>query len=351
MGSIRVSRLSADFLEDTVKPFLKANNKSLSCLSDLVDSNAESEGTVIIALGNQRQENKNQEEEEEEEEDSKVLLKFFDFKNEKWIHLMKISRNGLNYCDIIAIENYVVLYNINCYDDDDDDDATKTIVYNLKTGKLSSSKIDIPKHNKLVVLDGRVYAIGLDCDDLSTKVLEDGDWKIGANMAMERPGASVVAHDGKIYAFGGEESYIDRAIQTAEVYDPVKDEWASIPPMFAARYGAGVVSLDEKIFVVGGYGDHYDRLVSGECYDPKTKIWTRIPNVNDVSGVVGAVTIDGALLVASQYLSNVIKRYSPNSKIWETVKVSNAIEDFQIGALCSLNKKYLSKNENMNNNK
>ena len=161
----------------------------------------------------------------------------------------------------------------------------------------------------------------------------------------------MVAHDGKIYAFGGEELYIDRAIQTAEVYDPVKDEWASIPPMFAARYGAGVVSLDEKIFVVGGYGDHYDRLVSGECYDPKTKIWTRIPNVNDEGGVVGAVTIDGALLVASQYLSNVIKRYSPNSKIWETVKVSNAIEDFQIGALCSLNKKYLSKNENMNNNK
>ena len=36
---------------------------------------------------------------------------------------------------------------------------------------------------------------------------------------------------------GGEELYIDRAIQTAEVYDPVivKDEWESIPPMFAVR--------------------------------------------------------------------------------------------------------------------
>ena len=32
-------------------------------------------------------------------------------------------------------------------------------------------------------------------------------------------------------------TYVDRAIQTAEVYDPVivKDEWESIPPMFAVR--------------------------------------------------------------------------------------------------------------------
>ena len=53
MGSIRVSRLSSDFLEDTVNPFLKASDRSLSCLSDLddTDKNPKSEGTVIIALG------------------------------------------------------------------------------------------------------------------------------------------------------------------------------------------------------------------------------------------------------------------------------------------------------------
>ena len=89
------------------------------------------------------------------------------------------------------------------------------------------------------------------------------DWKIGARMSGASAVWWLVAHDGKIYVFGGEKLYIDRAIQTAEVYDPVivKDEWESIPPMFAVRYCAGVVSLNEKIFVVGGNGDHYDRMI------------------------------------------------------------------------------------------
>ena len=130
MGSIRVSRLSSDFLEDTVKPFLKASDKSLSCLSDLddIDKNPKLEGTVIIALGNQWQENENQ------EYDSNVLLQFFDFKTEKWITLMKFSRkDGLEYCDVIAI---VLYYDTN--------HATRTIVYNSKTRKLRNSKVNIP---------------------------------------------------------------------------------------------------------------------------------------------------------------------------------------------------------------
>ena len=71
--------LSADFIEDTVKPFLKANDKSFSWLNylDETDKNGESDtdGTVIIALG--------------EEKNFGVLLQVFGFKNEKWIPLMK----------------------------------------------------------------------------------------------------------------------------------------------------------------------------------------------------------------------------------------------------------------------
>ena len=139
---------------------------------------------------------------------------------------------------------------------------------------------------------------------------------------------------------------------TAEVYDPVKDEWESIPPMFTARFNAGAASIGEKIFVVGGEGADFQgghvSFQTGECYDPKTKTWTRIPNMIDVNGAVEAVVIDGALFVVD-YCSNYMERYSPNSNIWETVKVS---EDFQIQALCSLSKKYLPKNnKNMNNNR
>merc|ERR1712218_488710 len=97
MGNIQVSRLSADFIEDTVKPFLKANDKSLSCLSDPDDSDkdADSDGTVVIALGY-----------DEEKEDIQ-LLQAIDFKNEKWIPLMeRKSENEYDHYGNIAIKNY-----------------------------------------------------------------------------------------------------------------------------------------------------------------------------------------------------------------------------------------------------
>ena len=97
MYNIRVSRLSANFVEDAVKPFLKENDRSLSCLSDVndTDKNAKSEeDTVIIAVGNQENEN---------QEENRKVLQFFDFKNEKWIPLIHFY--GLDCCNILAIEN------------------------------------------------------------------------------------------------------------------------------------------------------------------------------------------------------------------------------------------------------
>ena len=344
MGNIQVSRLSADFIEDTVKPFLKANDKSLFCLSDPddLDKNADSDGTVVIALGY-----------DEEKEDIQ-LLQAIDLKNEKWIPLMerKSENENENYGGIIAIKNYIAYSYFHYLN------PGGTIVYNSKTGKTRSSKINIPRRNKLVAVEEQVYAVGLWSDDLSAKVLVDGDWKIGANMSIERRGgASVVAHDGKIYAIGGYQEGEAAASQTAEVYDPVKDEWESIPPMSAGRWGAGAASLEGKIFVVGGQAAWDEELATGECYDPKTKVWTRIPNMIDVRGCTEAVAIDGDLIVAKYEDGNVIERYSPPKNAWETIKVGNATEDsednnFRIEGLCTVRKKYLPKNlENINNNK
>ena len=135
---------------------------------------------------------------------------------------------------------------------------------------------------------------------------------------------------------------------------PAKDEWESIPPMSTARGGAGAASLSGKIYVVGGYGDddEPEPLASGECYDPKTNVWTRIPDMNYLIGNTEAVAIDGALIVA-ECDGTVIERYSPQKNAWETIKVGNATEDsddFEIRALCTLSKKYLPKTlENKNN--
>ena len=305
--------MSADFIEDTVKPFLIANGGNLSNLEN-TDKNAESDETVLIALA-------------QFEEGYFQLLIFMD---EKWIPLSKIEKGHNHYGDLFGMENYVALYNT-C-------ETSKAVLYNIKTGKFNKSKISIPKYNKLVALEGRVYAVGLDGDDLSAKVLEDGGWKIGANMSMERVEASVVAHEGKIYVLGGFQFGVG-VTQTAEVYDPVKDEWESIPPMLTARYCAGAASLGGKIYVVGGYGANSANLSSGECYDPETNMWTRITNMIDARGPVYAVVKDGTLFV--NQINGSMLRYSPVSNSWENVEVKK--EGFAILALSTLSTKYLPK--------
>ena len=177
----------------------------------------------------------------------------------------------------------------------------------------------------------------------------------------------MVAHDGKIYVFGGghsiesAEGWSDEVCQTAEVYDPVKDEWESIPPMFTARQFAGAASLGGKIFVFGGVGD-YESFQSGECYDPKTKMWNRISNMIDVyaslqyEAGVDPVAIDGSIFVAD-YGSDALERYSTTSNTWEKVNIAaeDSEEYFEIWKICALSEKHLPKTFvnklNMNNNK
>ena len=77
--------------------------------------------------------------------------------------------------------------------------------------------------------------------------------------------------------------------------------------------GAGVASLGGKIFVVGGHGANYEDRASCECYDPKTKVWTRIPDMIGIRGYNKAVAIEGALIVAELGLGG-IERYSPPKK-------------------------------------
>ena len=343
MSNIQVSRLTGDFIEDTVKPFLKANEKNLSCLRDLQNSDKKAE-SVIIALVKTYQ---------YQERQCGKYIQLFDFTKEKWIPLMKIPEEYVVVKpDFFAIDNNIVLVSVS--------DTTKALVCNAMTGKINHSKINIPEFNKVVGLEGRLYAIGLSLRDSCAKVLEDGEWKIRASMSRERHLAKVATHDGKIYVFGGEQ-YDEIPSQTAEVYDPVKDEWESIPAMSTARSCAGVASLEGKIFVVGGCGwieDDYEDLGCGECYDPKTKMWTRIPNMIDAESMIDAVANNGALFVTKNKDKDkgdidVIERFCPKSSTWNTVKVKNSadFDDFRIKALCTLNKKYLPQTLfNMNNN-
>ena len=85
-------------------------------------------------------------------------------------------------------------------------------------------------------------------------------------------GTMVALDDGRILASGG---FSD---SPPEFYDPVKDKWNYIKPMRQKRnYGHGSAASDGKIYVAGG---KTRRLLSSmECYDPKTKRWSRMPRM------------------------------------------------------------------------
>ena len=55
--------------------------------------------------------------------------------------------------------------------------------------------------------------------------------------------------DGWIYAVGG--SISNAALKHAERYDPVTDQWTSVPKMRLQRSHFGLASLDGKIYAIG----------------------------------------------------------------------------------------------------
>lgn len=61
---------------------------------------------------------------------------------------------------------------------------------------------------------------------------------------------SVVVHDGAIYAMGG---YNGRTrMNSAERYDPEKNQWELIAPMQKQRSDASAAAVHDKIYIVGG---------------------------------------------------------------------------------------------------
>lgn len=57
--------------------------------------------------------------------------------------------------------------------------------------------------------------------------------------------------DGWIYTVGG--SYGNKALKTAERYDPVIDQWTPLTSMTLQRSHFGLASLNGKIYAIGKF--------------------------------------------------------------------------------------------------
>ena len=155
--------------------------------------------------------------------------------------------------------------------------------YNMKTSTWTEMKMKDPilerKNPSILVIGKFLYLIGgclnnfQPSQSLCRYNLQTRKFKVLSSMQEMRSNGTVVAlEDGRILAAGG------CLAPTAEMYDPVKNQWNNIRPMREARrreHSSAVV--EGKVYVAGGRGA--EPLSSVECFDPETENWSDLPSM------------------------------------------------------------------------
>ena len=152
-------------------------------------------------------------------------------------------------------------------------------------------------------LDGKLYVVAGKTSSGHRNAVDVYDAAAGtwgsaaplAGIAVENP--AVVAHQGKLYAFGGSPQPFAGSVRNAAVYDPAANKWTTLAPMITGRTGANAAVIDGKIYVVGGMDAAGASLSSVEVYDPATNAWSSAPAMSTRRDNPGVVAIDGKLYV------------------------------------------------------
>lgn len=105
------------------------------------------------------------------------------------------------------------------------------------------------------------------------------EWNLISNMSCKRSSVGVTAYDDHVYAIGGFCGDLHECLDTVERYDPKTDRWYPVSKMFTKRSGPAVCTYDGKIYVFGGHDGPVTHK-SAECYDFKTKKWQQIAEMN-----------------------------------------------------------------------
>ncbi|MER6197680.1 kelch repeat-containing protein [Streptomyces sp. NPDC001586] len=147
---------------------------------------------------------------------------------------------------------------------------------------------------------------------------------------------TTVLADGRVLVAGGcggPVSYPARALDCAEVYDPVERSWSDAGRMGQARCGHSATRLpDGRVLVAGGTAarsrDSERSLASAELFDPASGRWTPTGTMLDARSLHPAVALpDGGVLVAGGWATTrhdwrggaglaYCERYDPASGRW-----------------------------------
>ncbi|XP_054163474.1 kelch-like ECH-associated protein 1 [Oppia nitens] len=242
----------------------------------------------------------------------------YNIQTNEWesIESLSIARNLFN---LVAFNNK--LYAIGGNHDSDNLDINE--VYDPNTGNWTYTASLITKrfgagadvlNNKIYVCGGRSDKNGdgqeiSSCESYST---ETGKWQSLAPMSVARSFHALVAHEGYLYAIGGESK------ETVERYDPKTNLWTPVASLTQKRSLPGAVVYNNKIYVCGGVTFH-DKDPSNTCeaYDTKTNKWTQIVELDSNKWDLHLLVNDGRLYLAGGKDENIIELFNDKSKLWK----------------------------------
>jgi len=259
----------------------------------------------------------------------------YDPKAETWQATGPLVEKRQGIWSLVALENGKVLLA------GEHDTLTGAELYDPETGKWSATgKLLTGRggHSTTVLSDGKVLiAGGIDYSADGTPIFasaelydpDTGSWSATGSMAASRfKHAAVLLPSGEVLVAGGTstEPSNDRALASAEIYNPVAGIWRTVGSMAAGRELVKAVLLsDGRVLAVGGSIGHfgkYKALASAEIYDPKTERWSSTGALAEARTQFTLTLLgDGQVLVAggarpfTSALSTA-ETYDPISGIW-----------------------------------
>lgn len=129
-----------------------------------------------------------------------------------------------------------------------------------------------------------------------------GRWHNGPDMPTARHHLGAVAVEGKLYAVGGRQPS-DESLRAFEVFDPRQNRWQRLPDLPHGAGAPGVTAIDGKVILTGGSNEVLEPGNAGAifkatyAYDPKTRAWTRLPDMHHPRHGHVAVAADGRVYV------------------------------------------------------
>jgi N-acetylneuraminic acid mutarotase len=150
-------------------------------------------------------------------------------------------------------------------------------------------------------------------------------WQYAPHLLNRRSYTASAEIGGRIYVAAGMVGNSGRPLNLFEVFDPVRNEWSSlpfVPERFSAAAGA---ALGSTMYVIGGNGDPKDKAVDGRqvfAYDVRTRKWSRRASLPAVRTNLAAVGLGGEIYALGGldpfHATRSVFVYDPRRNRWRT---------------------------------